>query len=148
MCCSCLSEVLFFGHRVVPDPLWPHGPQHARLPCASPSRGVCSETHIHWVGDAIELSHPLSSLLLLPSAFHCLGVLSMSRLFASGGRYWRFSVSPSDGHSKVCSSVTQSCPTLHDPVEEPAGSSVHGLSRQEYWSGLPFPSPIQRSNWP
>ena len=21
------------------------------------------------------------------------------------------------------------------------GSSVHGISRQEYWSGLPFPSP-------
>ena len=21
------------------------------------------------------------------------------------------------------------------------GSSVHGFSRQEYWSGLPFPSP-------
>ena len=23
----------------------------------------------------------------------------------------------------------------------PPGSSVHGVSRQEYWSGLPFPSP-------
>ena len=23
----------------------------------------------------------------------------------------------------------------------PLGSSVHGISRQEYWSGLPFPSP-------
>ena len=23
----------------------------------------------------------------------------------------------------------------------PPGSSVHGFSRQEYWSGLPFPSP-------
>ena len=23
----------------------------------------------------------------------------------------------------------------------PPGSSVHGISRQEYWSGLPFPSP-------
>jgi len=22
------------------------------------------------------------------------------------------------------------------------GSSVHGISRQEYWSGLPFPSPV------
>ena len=21
------------------------------------------------------------------------------------------------------------------------GSSIHGISRQEYWSGLPFPSP-------
>ena len=23
----------------------------------------------------------------------------------------------------------------------PPGSSVHGISRQEYWSGLPFPTP-------
>ena len=23
----------------------------------------------------------------------------------------------------------------------PPGSSVHGFARQEYWSGLPFPSP-------
>ena len=37
----------------------------------------------------------------------------------------------------------QSCPTLCNPMEcSPLGSSVHGiLSRQKYWSGLPFPSP-------
>ena len=29
-----------------------------------------------------------------------------------------------------------------DPVDcSPPGSSVHGFSRQEHWSGLPFPSP-------
>ena len=33
-------------------------------------------------------------------------------------------------------------PTLCDPVDcSLPGSSVHGISRQEYWSGLPFPSP-------
>ena len=42
------------------------------------------------------------------------------------------------------SEVAQSCLTLCDPM----GSSLHqallsmGFSRQEYWSGLPFPSPI------
>ena len=41
----------------------------------------------------------------------------------------------------VCE-VAQSCPTLCDPVDcSPPGSSVHGFSRQEYWSGLPFPFP-------
>ena len=36
----------------------------------------------------------------------------------------------------------QSCPTLCDPMDcSPPGSSVHRFSRQEYWSGLPFPSP-------
>ena len=43
---------------------------------------------------------------------------------------------------KVKSEVTQSCPTLWDPMDySPPGCSVHGISRQEYWSGLPFPSP-------
>ena len=38
--------------------------------------------------------------------------------------------------------VVQSCMTLCDPMDfSPPGSSVHGISRQEYWSGLPFPSP-------
>ena len=37
------------------------------------------------------------------------------------------------------SEVTQSCPTLHDPMDcSPPGSSSMGFSRQEYWSGLPF----------
>ena len=41
------------------------------------------------------------------------------------------------------SGVTQSCPTLCNPMD----SSLHqappsmGFSRQEYWSGVPFPSP-------
>ena len=32
------------------------------------------------------------------------------------------------------------CPTLCDLMYcHPPGSSVHGILRQEYWSGLPFP---------
>ena len=40
------------------------------------------------------------------------------------------------------SEVSQSCPTLCDPrtVAHQAPPSM-GFSRQEYWSGLPFPSP-------
>ena len=44
-------------------------------------------------------------------------------------------------NTKVEVLVAQSCPTLCDPMDCSPGSSVHGLSRQEYWSGLPFPSP-------
>ena len=37
----------------------------------------------------------------------------------------------------------QSHLTLCDPVDgSPPGSPVPGFSRQEHWSGLPFPSPI------
>ena len=39
--------------------------------------------------------------------------------------------------------VAQSCLTLCDPVDCIAhqASPSMGFSRQEYWSGLPFPSP-------
>ena len=37
--------------------------------------------------------------------------------------------------------VTRSCLTLCSPVNcSPPGSSIHEFSRQEYWSGLPFPT--------
>ena len=40
----------------------------------------------------------------------------------------------------------QSCPTLCDPIDSsPPGSAVLGFSRQEHWSGLPFPSPMHES---
>ena len=41
------------------------------------------------------------------------------------------------------SEVTQSCPTLSDPMDcSLPGSSIHGISRQEYWSGVPLTSPM------
>ena len=41
----------------------------------------------------------------------------------------------------------QSCPTLSDPMDcSLTGSSVHGFSRQEYWSGVPLPSPHSLTN--
>ena len=41
------------------------------------------------------------------------------------------------------SEIAQSCPTLCNPVDYIAyqASLSMGFSRQEYWSGLPFPSP-------
>ena len=45
---------------VVSDSFWPHGQQHARLSCASPTPGACSNS-CPQVGDAIQPFHPLSS---------------------------------------------------------------------------------------
>ena len=43
-------------------------------------------------------------------------------------------------HCCCCCLVAKSCPTLCHPLDcSPPGSSVHSISRQEYWSGLPFP---------
>ena len=60
--------LLLFNCSVMSNSLWPHGLQYARLPCSSSSPGACSN-HGHWVGDAIQPSHPLSSLLVPPSIF-------------------------------------------------------------------------------
>ena len=38
--------------------------------------------------------------------------------------------------------LLQSCPTLCNPMDSsPQAPLSTGFSRQEYWSGLPFPSP-------
>ena len=40
----------------------------------------------------------------------------------------------------------QLCPTLCDPVDgSPPGFPSLEFSRQEHWSGLPFPSPMHES---
>ena len=54
------NEMSQFSHSVVSNSLRPHGLQHARLPCSSPTPGACSN-HVYWVSDAIQPSHPLSS---------------------------------------------------------------------------------------
>ena len=56
-----LSSVQF-SHSVLSDSLQPHEPQHTRPPCPSPTPGV-TQIHVHWVSDAIQPSHPLSSPL-------------------------------------------------------------------------------------
>ena len=59
------STSVHFSCSVVSDSLRP-------LNCSTPGLLVnhqlleFTKTHIHWVGDAIQPSHPLSSLLLLP----------------------------------------------------------------------------------
>ena len=46
-------------------------------------------------------------------------------------------------HAPVAAAKSlQSCPTLCDHIDgSPPGSPALGFSRQEHWSGLPFPSP-------
>ena len=63
--------------------LWPHGLQHARLPCPSPTPGVYS--------DSCRL------LLLPPSIFPSMRVFSNeSALHIRWPKYWSFSFSPSN----------------------------------------------------
>ena len=48
-----------FSGSGVSNSLRPHGLQLTRLRCPSPTPGV-AQTHVHWVGDAIQPYHPLS----------------------------------------------------------------------------------------
>ena len=50
-----------FSRSVAFDSLWPHGLQHARPPCPSPTPRIYSNSYVCWVGDATQSSHPLLS---------------------------------------------------------------------------------------
>ena len=51
---------------------------------------------------------------------------------------YNISITPACLHAKSI----QLCLTFCDPMDcSPSSSSVHEFFRQEYWSGLPFPSP-------
>ena len=64
------------------------------------------QTHVHGVSDAIQPSHPLSSLLLPPSIFPSIRVFSNeSVLHIRWPKYWNFSfsISPSNEYSGLIS---------------------------------------------
>ena len=75
-----------FSCSVVPDPLWPHGLQHARLPCPPPTPEVYSNSCLsHW------WCHPTisSSVILFSSwlqSFPASQSFPMSQFFTSGGQ--------------------------------------------------------------
>ena len=81
------------------DYLWPHGVQDTRLPCPSPSLGICSD------------SCPLSqwcyltvSSSVVPSMFPSTRVFSNElALCIKFPKNWSFSISPSDEYSGLSS---------------------------------------------
>ena len=77
---------VLFSCSVVSDSMWPHGLQHPRLPCPSPTPGVYSYScpSSRWCHPAISSSVvPFSSC---PQSFPASGSFQMSQLSASGGQ--------------------------------------------------------------
>ena len=75
-----------FSHSVVSNSLWPHGLQHARLPCPSPTPRACSNSCplSQWYHSTISSSVvPFSSYL---QSFPPSGSFSVSLFFAGGGQ--------------------------------------------------------------
>ena len=95
-----------FSRSVVSNSLQPHGLQHARFPCPSPTPRACSDFMANksvMPSNHLILCHPL---LLLPSSFPSIRVLSNgSVLRIRWPKYWSFSfsISPSNEHSGLIS---------------------------------------------
>ena len=82
-----------FSHSVMSDSLQPHGLQHARLPCPSPTQSLLKLISIKLVmpSNHLILCRPL---LLLPSIFPSIRVFSNeSVLGIRWPKYWSFSFS-------------------------------------------------------
>ena len=81
-----MRSKLLFSHPVISDSLRPHGLQHARPPCPSPSLRVCPSLCLlhQWYYPAISSSDDLFSFY--PQSFPASGTFPMSWLFASGGQ--------------------------------------------------------------
>ena len=168
-------------------------PVHHQLP-------ESTQTHVYWVGDAIQPSHPLSSppppalnlsqhqgLFKWVSSLHQVAKVlefqlqhqpfqwtprtdllqdglvgspysprdaqessptSQFKSITSSALSFLHGPALTSIHAAVAAAAAllQSCPTLYDPIDgSPRGSPVLGFSRQEHWTGLPFPSPMHES---
>ena len=84
------------------DSLWPHGLQHTRLPCPSPTPGTCSNScpSSRWFLSTISSSVvPFSSC---PQTFPTSGSFPVSQFFTWGSQKdwsFSFSISPSNEYS-------------------------------------------------
>ena len=77
------------------DSLWPHGLQHTRVPCLSPTPRACSNSC-----PSSQWCHPTISFSVIPSSsylhsFPASGPFPASQFFASGGQSFGVSASAS-----------------------------------------------------
>ena len=106
------------SRSVVSDSLRPHGLQHARPPCPSPTPGVYSNPCPSSQGCHPAISSSVVPFSSCPHSFPASGAFQMSQLFPSGGQSIALGVQ--------FSSVTQSCLTLCDPMNRSTpGLPVH-----------------------
>ena len=91
---NAFSSVLF-SYSVMSNSLWPHGLQHARPPCPSPTPRVYQNscTLSPWCHPTISSS--VISFSSCPQSFPSTGSFQMSQLFTSGGQSTEVSASTS-----------------------------------------------------
>ena len=151
--------IKLFSCSVVSDSLQPHGLQHSRFSCPSPSPGVCLNScplSRLMPSNRLILCHPFS-----PS-FPASGCFPMSRLFASGGQSIGASASESvlpmniqgwfplgltslisllfKGLSRVFSNITiqKHQPFRAQPFICPALTYIHNYWKKQLWIFRPL----------
>ena len=131
-------------------------------PCSTPGYPVLhylpesAQIHVPWADDAMQTSHPLLPLLLLPSIFPSIRLFSKeSVLRIRWPKYWRFSISPSNEYLEWISLrdglIWSSCSSRDSQESSPApqfksiNSSVLSLlygptliSIRDYWRNRSF----------
>jgi len=91
---------------VVSNSLWPHGLQHTRLPCPSPSPRACSNSCPLSQGCHPTISSLCHPLLLLPPIFPAIRVFSNESVFSiRWPKYWSFklTINPTNEYSGLIS---------------------------------------------
>ena len=77
-------DLVQFSHSLVSDSLWPHGLEHARLPCPSLTPGACSNSFL-----SNQWCHPTISSSVVPfsscfQSFPASGSFLMNQFSSSG----------------------------------------------------------------
>ena len=70
----------------MPDSPWPHGLQHTRLPCPSPSSWICSNSCPLSLWCHPTISSSVIPFSTCPQSLPASGSFQMSQLFTSGGQ--------------------------------------------------------------
>ena len=104
LACGFFTAQFSSVQSVVSDSLWPHGLQHTKLPCPSPTPGAYSNSSpLHW------WCHPTISSSVVPfssrlQSFPASGSFQMSRFFTSGGQsIWASASVPSMNSQELTS---------------------------------------------
>ena len=149
-CCLQLSSV----SQLCPDSLQPHGLQHARFPCPSPTPGACSNScpSSWWCHSVISSSViPFSCCLAAAKSLQSCpnlcdpvdgsppgspvpGILqarTLERVVISFSNAWKWKMKV-----KSLSRVRPLATPWTAAFQAPPSL---GFSRQEYWSGVPLP---------
>ena len=110
-----------------------------------------SESWVRFLGQENPLEKEIAthSSILAPTQRRLVGYSPQGRkeLDATKRLHFLFSLSVLQKFIvSAAAKMSQSCPTLCNPRDgSPPGSPSLGFSRQEQWSGLPFPSPMHGS---